>query len=43
MDGESDGDEFYDASEYPTISTPERDDNINTRSGDGPNGSPIIR
>ena len=42
MDGESDGDEFYDASEYPTISTPEKD-NVNTRSGDGPNGSPIIR
>ena len=37
MDGESDGDEFYDASEYPTISTQEKND---LRSGDD---SPIIK
>ena len=40
MDGESDGDEFFDASEYPTISTPEKDDPVNRRTCDD---SPIIR
>lgn len=38
MAGESDCDEFYDASEYPTVLTPEKGD---TRSGD--HSSPIIR